>query len=234
MTFERSTGEERFRRNFDDLFGAGPQAPAHDLCASDRQETRAHQSRLAGAVLAELDDLALTERPISRDEAELAEVELIAGGLLPEPLPEIVTEVESPEPIERNYTSPYDRLIAERVKLVERQKSSRAHSESAQAVIAAQLDRTNERIRIELEREGDDGWRKRRGVDAWRAGPGREEYNASRRKRAKPNKMTPKEILASETPEEKKARLRRADAERKRRARAAAKAAKAAAGESRT
>lgn len=33
-----------------------------------------------------------------------------------------------------------------------------------------------------LERDSDEGWRKRRRIDEWRAGDGREAYNASRRK----------------------------------------------------
>lgn len=47
-------------------------------------------------------------------------------------------------------------------------------------------------LKTEVYRGSDDGWRKRRAIDVHRSGNGREEYNASRRKRHTPNKQLTK------------------------------------------
>ncbi|MFC2967710.1 hypothetical protein [Acidimangrovimonas pyrenivorans] len=67
----------------------------------------------------------------------------------------------------------------------------------------AELAEARRALKQEQERATDEGWRKRRATEEWRSGPGREVYNASRRKvRNKANKMTPRAVLDAMTPEE--------------------------------
>lgn len=67
----------------------------------------------------------------------------------------------------------------------------------------ADLANANRLFKLEQGRATDDGWRKRRAIDEHRAGAGKVEYNAGRRKkRPKPNTMTPKDVLDAMTPEQ--------------------------------
>ena len=72
----------------------------------------------------------------------------------------------------------------------------------------AELAEVNRRIKIELERSTDDTYRKRERIDEYKLTIGKDERNASRRDRPEANVMTPKEVLAAETPDEKVKRLR--------------------------
>jgi hypothetical protein len=89
-------------------------------------------------------------------------------------------------------------------------------------LIGLQLAKAKKVLATELERGADETWRERDRIDEWRAGAGRDERNTSRRNvRIKPNLMTPKSILASETPEQREQRERATDKTRKKEARAA-------------
>ncbi|WP_170402364.1 hypothetical protein [Ruegeria arenilitoris] len=56
--------------------------------------------------------------------------------------------------------------------------------------------------KAEENRDADPVGRKQNETDRWRSEEGREIYNASRRSRARPNDMTPKEVLGAMTPEQ--------------------------------
>jgi hypothetical protein len=68
--------------------------------------------------------------------------------------------------------------------------------------ITADLREANAAWDVEKARAVDDRYRKFHRVDLWRAGEGRDEYNATRRKRDLPNDHTPKEVLGAMTPDE--------------------------------
>ncbi|WP_258161065.1 hypothetical protein [Rhizobium sp. TH2] len=70
------------------------------------------------------------------------------------------------------------------------------------AVVERQIEKAQERFEIEGKRGLEDIWRKRHGIDEWRAGPGKEEYNASRRT----VRATPNEKLTGWTLEQKERR----------------------------
>jgi len=126
-------------------------------------------------------------------------------------------------PIQRPYTPRYDRLFLKRVALEEELANLDSGSAPYHEAMA-ELARVMGKIKTELERSTDDVFREREGIDEWRATTGKDEFNASRRDREEANQMTPKEVLAVETPEEKKERLRKRDSELKRNKRAILKA----------
>lgn len=127
------------------------------------------------------------------------------------------------QPITPDYVSRYDRAIERRIEL-EDELSTLDRESPRYSEAMSELAEVHKRINTELERATDDIYRERQRIDEYRATTGREEFNASRRDRAEPNVMTPKEVLAAETPEEKKERLRKRDSELKRKKRAIRKA----------
>lgn len=78
-------------------------------------------------------------------------------------------------------------------------------------------------FKVEQERATDPTYRKRRATDEWRAGLGRDEYNASRRDKERPNTMTPKDVLNAMTPEERAQHVKDQKADSANRARATMK-----------
>lgn len=125
-------------------------------------------------------------------------------------------------PIIPAYTSRYDRQIKKRTAL-EKELADLTPDTPRYHEAMADLAETKKRIKIELDRSTDDKFRELERVDEYKLTIGKDERNTSRRKRPVANAMTPKEVLAAETPEEKKARLLKRDAERKRLSRAKAK-----------
>ena len=90
----------------------------------------------------------------------------------------------------------------------------------------AELAEVKRRIKIELERAIDDTYRERERIDEYKLTTGKDERNASRRVRSEANVMTPKEVLAAETPEEKAKRIHERKMERQAQRRAEKRAAK--------
>lgn len=126
-------------------------------------------------------------------------------------------------PVSHAYTSRYDRQFKKRnaleAEIADLDPTAPRYHEAM-----AELAATRSQIKIELERSTDDKFRERERIDEWKLTIGKEERNASRRNRLDPNVMTPKEMLAAETPVEKKERIRQRDTELKRLKRAAEKA----------
>jgi hypothetical protein len=75
-------------------------------------------------------------------------------------------------------------------------------------VAMSRLADVKRRMAIEIKRSTDDIYRKYEQVNKWRATEGKDDYNTSRRVSDQPNQMTPKEVLATERPEQKQERLR--------------------------
>lgn len=124
-------------------------------------------------------------------------------------------------PNEPKYASRYDKLFSTRVALEKKIAAADPAKPHMLHIYIRLLENVEAKISVELERSTDDDWRKLYAIDEWRRGEGRDEYNASRRKvRPEPNVMTPKDVLAIETPEERQARVRaiKAASERRRRA----------------
>ena len=110
-------------------------------------------------------------------------------------------------PIVHGYTSRYDRQFKKRAPL-EQELATLTPEEPRYHEVMAELAEVNRRIKIELERSTDDTYRKRERIDEYKLTIGKDERNASRRDRPEANVMTPKEVLAAETPDEKVKRLR--------------------------
>jgi hypothetical protein len=165
------------------------------------------------AVLAQIDALmndedfpdAYTSQAFTEDELDAARAECPA------------------EPVSHAYTLRYDRQFKKRVTL-EAEIADLDPTAPRYHEAMAELATTRGQIKIELERSTDDKFRERERIDEWRLTIGKDERNASRRNRPNANQMTPKEILAAETPAEKKERMRQRDTELKRQKRAAEKA----------
>lgn len=135
----------------------------------------------------DLDNLTLAKPPApSWNEADLEGVEIIR--------------------IERHNTR-YDRVYIECRELDNLLTGLDANSDEYGAGMSKLAD-AKRRLAIEGERSTDDVYRKFEEIDEWRATVGKEDYNASRRVSEQPNQMTPKDVLAVETPEQKKERLR--------------------------
>jgi hypothetical protein len=182
--------------------------------------------------LIESADLNLGGDGVGADAAVMAQIEALLNGddslvIFP---PQGFTEdelaaarAESPAtPVTRAYTSRYDREFRKRVALDEEiakldPTAPRYHE------AMADLAQTRDRMKTELERSTDDQFRERERIDEWKMTVGKDERNASRRSRPTANEMTPKEILAAETPTERKDRIRKRDSELKRQKRAAAR-----------
>lgn len=110
-------------------------------------------------------------------------------------------------PIVHGYTSRYDRQFKKRAPL-EQELATLTPEEPRYHKVMAELAEVNRRIKIELERSTDDTYRKLERIDEYKLTIGKDERNASRRDRPEANVMTPKEVLAAETPDEKVKRLR--------------------------
>lgn len=124
------------------------------------------------------------------------------------------------QPIVSGYVSKYDRAFARRMEIERDLAALPEHDHLTRATLERDLAEAKKVCALELERDGDETWRKRRGTDEWRT-RNRDDYNASRRKvREEPNQRAPKAVLTTETEEERKARERAADAARKKAARA--------------
>jgi hypothetical protein len=126
-------------------------------------------------------------------------------------------------PVTHAYTSRYDRQFKKRIAL-EAEIADLDPTALRYHEAMAELATTRDRIKIELERSTNDKFREHERIDEWKKTGGKDDRNASRRNRPKANKMTPKEILAAETPAEKIERKRQRDTELKRQKRAAEKA----------
>ncbi|MFG6562581.1 hypothetical protein ACGYLI_00050 [Sulfitobacter sp. 1A13421] len=127
--------------------------------------------------------------------------------------------------IERDYTSRYDRQFKKRVAL-ENELPTHSPEEPRYHEVMAELAEVKRRIKIELERAIDDTYRERERIDEYKLTAGKDERNASRRVRSEANVMTPKEVLAAETPEEKAKRIHERKMERQAQRRAERRAAK--------
>lgn len=104
----------------------------------------------------------------------------------------------------------YDRA-REAVREAEAERESSEPGTGAHCTATARLAEAKGKLKTEIERDGDDGWRKRRRIDKHRAGAGREDYNAGRRKvRTEPNAR-----LTDMTAEERAEHERALDSDRK-------------------
>tara|TARA_R110002049_G_scaffold10127_1_gene50163 strand:- start:126515 stop:127165 length:651 start_codon:yes stop_codon:yes gene_type:complete len=128
--------------------------------------------------------------------------------------------------IVREYTPRYDRAFQE-LRALENKLAILTAETPEYHEAMAQLSKVKSRVKIELERSTDDRYRENERTDEWRATTGKEEFKASRRVRETANQMTPKEVLAAETPEEKNERIRKRGSELKAKKRAMKKAAEA-------
>lgn len=192
--------EAKFRDRLDCLFD-----PNQYRALSDRGEVNIGGENFEEAILAAMENL---------DE-------------LPEYQPRRVFDAEDYEgievtPIVPDYVSRYDRAFAERRRLTVALENLTPADDLYHPTMA-KLAEAEKRYRAELANSTDDQHRDREKIDEWKATTGREDYNTSRRNRTEPNKMTPKATLESETPEQKKDRLRARDSERKRERRKNAK-----------
>lgn len=152
------------------------------------------------AIIAQLDDLdsIVPYAPTFTDaEIEAARAECPATPIIPA------------------YISRYDRQIKKRAAL-EAEIADLDSNAPRYHQAMSELVATRDRIKIELKRSTDDQFRERERIDEWKLTIGKDERNASRRNRPVANAMTPKEVLATETPEEKAARKRKRDTELKR------------------
>ena len=127
-------------------------------------------------------------------------------------------------PIVHGYTSRYDRQFKKRA-LLEQELTTLTPEDPRYHVVMAELAEVNRKVKIELERSTDDTYRKLERIDEYKLTIGKDERKASRRDRPEANVMTPKEVLAAETPNEKAKRLR----ERKKKTQALRRAKKKAA-----
>lgn len=109
-------------------------------------------------------------------------------------------------PIVHGYTSRYDRHFKKRAPL-EQELATLTPDEPRYHEVMAELAEVNRRIKIELERSTDDTYRKLERIDEYKLTIGKDERNVSRRDRPEANVMTPKEVLAAETPNEKAKRV---------------------------
>lgn len=193
---------ERMERAFDPTARRSLIEPAHiDLGPTDDQR----RDQL-DAYMAQFDDLDALDytapAPIFTDE-ELDEV-----------------RAENPAtPVTPAYTSRYDRQFLKRIEL-DKELANLNTSAPRYHVAMAELAEVRRRIKIELDRSTDDTYRERERADEYKLTIGKDERNADRRDRPDANVMTPKEVLAAETPEEKKKRehQRRLELQRIRRA----------------
>lgn len=189
--------EDEFRDRLEQLFDPLVVRPISDDASElDLGATNDDLEAEFLAMLNDLDNLQPPPRPLYTE----ADYEAIRADL----------EILRDEPA---YISRYDRLFRARNEIEKNlaeldQDHPEYHSEMAR------LADLNVRIRTALKRAQDDHFREYERIDEWRL-THKEEYNASRRVRKRPNKMTPKDVLASETSEQKKERLRQRDRELK-------------------
>lgn len=196
-----------FERRLDSFFSGEPLPPADtdelSLGASTEEQQRRAEAEL-DAALALLDDDA--EIP-----AEPNAGRMVAPLWTPEELAAGDYEVIRHE----GALTPYDRAFVE-VRRLEEERLAVEPGSDAERQVIGDLAQAKGRLKLETKRSTDDTWRQRRTVDEWRRGIGRDEYNASRRKvRTRPNRMTPKDVLAAMTPEEREQHKKAKDADRK-------------------
>jgi len=179
--------EERIDRAFD------PQT-RHSLSDSGEISTGGDGGK--GALFAALDALANDEEiPDMRPGPRFTDEELDA------------IRAERPAiPIVHGYTSRYDRQFKKRAPL-EEELATLTPEEPRYHEAMAEFAEVNRRIKIELERSTDDKYREHERIDEYKATIGKDQRNTSRRVRSEANVMTPKEVLAAETPEEKAKRI---------------------------
>jgi hypothetical protein len=129
-------------------------------------------------------------------------------------------------PVIYEYVSRYDRAFIQ-VRELEAELENANEGSARYHEVMGQLASAKGRMKIELQNSTDDNFRKFEVNDEWKLTTGKQERNQSRRDREEPNQMTSKEVLANETPEEKKERMRTDNTERKRKERAKKKTLKA-------
>ncbi len=118
--------------------------------------------------------------------------------------------------------TPYDKA-RQRLKEAEAMRDAVEPGSDEYHRAMADLAKANQIFKAEQSRATDEGWRKRRATDEWRAGEGRNEYNASRRDKDRPNTMIPKAVLDAMTPDERAQHVKDQKADSANRARAKAK-----------
>lgn len=148
-------------------------------------------------------------------EAELAN---ILSELEGNPTTEADTSsVEQDEPTERIehevYLTRYDKVREEQQAASHAVSAAEPNSSLWHAAMS-ELARANVQMKKEMERDADPVGRFQNERDRWRSLEGREKYNASRRKRKKPNDMTPKAELEAMTDSERAAHDRDQSAKR--------------------
>mgnify|MGYP005994327291 CR=1 FL=1 len=122
------------------------------------------------------------------------------------------------EPVQK---TPYDRALEAKRSAEHARDIAKPGTDEYHAAMS-ELAEKNRVFKLEQQRALDPTWRRRRETDAWRSGPGRDDYNASRRRvRDRPNKMTEKNALEAMTDEERHRHIRdqKADSATRRRAR---------------
>ena len=206
--------DSRRQREFEDrLDRAFDPHTRHSL--SDRVDISTGGDGGKGAVFAALQALANDEDiPDMRPGARFTDEELEAA------------RADNPAtPVIPAYTSRYDSQIKKRVAL-EGELTSLTPDEARFHEVMGELAEVKRRIKTELERATDDTYRERERIDEYKLTIGKDERNIGRRDRPEANVMTPKEVLAAETPEEKKERLHKRRLELQALRRAKTKAAK--------
>ncbi|RYH04417.1 hypothetical protein EU805_03335 [Salipiger sp. IMCC34102] len=161
--------------------------------------------------------MAISPNELLNENGERRSLPVRPEGWTPGPGEEHITawRIEKEQP----KLSRYDRAFLKKTTL--QTKFDEEADLQKKQLIGLQLSKAIEVWKTELKRGTDDIWRARDRIDEWRSGAGRSERNSSRRKvRAKPNIMTPKAVLSSETVEQRHERERLADTARKRLARA--------------
>lgn len=146
-------------------------------------------------------DTVLTPNDLAALDAALSELDEPATAPTVEPTPAPDDEPDVVRIDHAPILTPYDKArnaVAEaEVWLDDQTPGTKEYHEAM-----AELAEAKRRLKAEQGRATDDGWRKRRAIDEHRAGEGREEYNATRRKRDKPNArlkdMTPEQRMQHE------------------------------------
>jgi flagellar hook-basal body complex protein FliE len=124
---------------------------------------------------------------------------------------------EQEEPTERIehevYMTRFDK-VREKQQAASHAVSAAEPNSSEWHAAMSELARANVQMRKEMERDADPVGRFQNERDRWRSQEGRKKYNASRRKRKKPNDMTPKAELEAMTDAERAAHDRDQSAKR--------------------
>ncbi|WP_377191021.1 hypothetical protein [Ruegeria meonggei] len=166
--------------------GGAPTSPQDDLTVGISDEAHAErQSARIEAALSKLDDLDQTDEQTAS-------------------VPPVRAVEASHDRIDHKpRLTRYDKArSAETEALVQAAKSEQGSDAYHQAMSDAATARSKRKT--EESRDADPVGRNQNETDRWRAEEGRPTYNASRRSRERPNDMTPQEVLAAMTPEQRK------------------------------